>query len=180
MRETMSTNEIIALFKQKPEIDFRINYFREILIALDAMMKGINRKLKVSVKDVYLLFGFIPLFQMAGKYDRAKLKKEYYDLDLEIYQKKNFYEIWLQRKNEYETKFELMLKEMDAHFDWIIQESLRVSEKNLRLANAMAKYKNENKDVQLKLEYYLYLKQEVENEYSYTKRRFVLQKIEKE
>ena len=181
MKNELSANELGALLRQKPEIDFRINYYKGVLQSIDSTMKAIDKRLKKGItKEVYWFMFIIPLFRkiVLDDYDKAKLTHERLELDSELYMKKEYYERWLQRSHQYEVEFEKRLNECNEFYDFVHAEAEKAAKDNIRLAMYMGKYKNDDNDTKLKVEYYLYLKQEVQNWYDFSKKKFTLRKLE--
>jgi hypothetical protein len=100
---------------------------------------------------------------MLDEYDKSKLVLEKKRAELDLFEKKRYYEMWLGRSQDYDKKFEQLRMECEANYDTVHSYAEQVREYNLRLADAMGKYSNPNNDIRVKVEYYLYIKQEVEN-----------------
>jgi hypothetical protein len=161
-----TTKERIQTLEQKSEIDHKLVYYKEMLFAFENIIKSINERIKRGYEtEKYRLFGIIPTVKtrILDSYEKAKLVMERYRAEYEMFEKKNYYEMWLERSKQYDKMFIELSKEADEQFDHVMHYAKEVSKYNIRLAQSMADFKNENNDQKLKVEYYLYLKQEVEN-----------------
>lgn len=163
--------ELVALFKQKPEIDRKVTFFKESLLALDNQLDNLQDRISRGKREIkYSFFGLpITSVERLDSYEIGKLRLEKLQIENDMFSKKQYYELWLQRSKEYEVKYEETTKECNEYFDAMLKKANEVSEKNFRLADGIDKYSNPNNDQKLKNEFFLYMKREVSNFYKYGK-----------
>jgi len=157
-------SQVTSLLKQKGEIFSKVEYYKAILKATDLLIRGIEEKIdfpsyEIKIKVLGMTFNVI---RRTTDYERAKLLMEKIELENQMFYQKRYYENWLQRRNEYEVYFDKLTAECNAKFEGVYQEALRVAKTNLRLANAIKKYKDDGNQ-ELKNEFYLYISQEIKN-----------------
>lgn len=165
--------EIIAILEQKPEIDKKLAYYKESLLAIDGVMKAIDERVERGYTTEQFTLLFIPIIKrvMLDEYDKSRLILEKKRAELDLFEKKRYFEMWLDRSKKYDEKFEYLKKECEENYDAIFEQAKEVSKSNIRLANTMEAYKNEENDMKIKVEFYLYIKQEVENNMRHNKNR---------
>lgn len=171
--------EVINLLKQKPEIDEKIGYYKEVLKSQDNLIKGIDARLKKgSVTTVSWVLGFIPVFNNSklDACERARLEIEALDASTELFAKQNYFEQWLKRSKDYEIKFDEITRECNENFNEVVEKAEVVVKRggNLRLVQTMSHHeeakKRDNYTQKMKNEYYLYLIQEIENHRLHSKK----------
>lgn len=159
---------IMAMLKNEPEVTAKVDYYKGLLKAqvmlIDSIESKINRDREITIMK---LFGFIPIVrvQKVSEYEKSKLLIEKIEAENQLYYQKQYFEIWLQRKREYEVYFDKLTAEVNANFDQLYTAAKEVARQNLRLSSAISQYeKSDMKDNQkTKNEFYLYIKQEVRN-----------------
>jgi len=158
------------LLKSKPEVDRKIKYYEGILESTEEMLYAVSDTIDNEYKKfTIIIFGVsITLFKKKlSDYELSRLRIEEIKLRSKLYMNQQYFDMWDERRQEYEIKFDEYMRECNDNFDRVIKEAKKVSERNLRLKGAMQNYKNENDDERLKVDYYLYLKQEVANSKRY-------------
>lgn len=158
-------DEIVQLFEQQPEVDKKVEYYKESLLALDGILSAIEtRSSRGYTTESFRFLGFkINKKINLDEYDKSKLLLEKKRMELELFEKKRYFEMWLERKKDYEKKFEELKAECEERYDSILEQAKEVSKTNLRLNDVIGSYKNEGNDMKIKIGFYLYIKQEVEN-----------------
>ena len=145
--------------QQKTEIDQKVNYYKSILKAYDDLSNSIDKKIERLNQS---LGEDVNAQGADGLYERSKLMIEKLEANNSLYEKKKFFEMWLQRSSDYDKKFALLNKECEEKFDEVEAEAKAIALTNIDLQSKMNKYDLEpNKDVKMKTEYYLLLKYEV-------------------
>jgi hypothetical protein len=159
------TTETVKILEQKPEIDTKINYYKETLLGLDGVMKAIDSRIERGYTTESFRFLGISVNKRINldDYDKAKLILEKKRAELDLFEKKRYFEHWMTRRSEYDKKFEEMKKDCDANYDSVFKLAQEVRTYNLRLNDILNAYVNEKDDAKIKVEFYLYIKQEVEN-----------------
>lgn len=159
------TKETSLLLEQKPEIDNKTSFYKESLLALDGVMKAIDKRIETGYTIEKFKFLGIAIVKrvILDDYDKSKLILEKKRAELDLFEKKRYFEHWMERSVAYDKKFAQLKMECEANFDNIINYAEQARNYNIRLNDVMNAYKNDNDDIKIKVEYYLYLKQEVEN-----------------
>ena len=142
--------------QQKEQIDNKINHYKTMLKAYEDLAEVISKKI--------LHYDSIELSQktLDDIYQKNKLILEKLEIENTIFNKKQFFEMWLKRSSEYEQKFAMITKECEEKFDETEAEAKELALTNIKLKSYMEKYdKEENKDQRIKNEYYLLLKYEI-------------------
>lgn len=157
--------EIISILEQKPEIDKKVSYYKETILGIDGVISAINERIARGYTTEKLKFLGISIEKKVqlDSYDKSKLILEKKRAELDLWEKKRYFEMWLQRSKDYEKKFAELKAECEEKYDSIYAQAEEARKTNLRLNDVMSAYKNENNDVKIKVEFYLYLRQEVEN-----------------
>lgn len=157
--------ENIKILEQKPEIDTKIAYYKETMLGIDSVMDAIDKRIKRGyIKESFRIL-FLPVNKRVylDDYDKARLLLEKKRAGLDLFEKKRYFEMWLERKKQYEEKFAEIEKECNLNYDRVYEMAKEVCKYNMRLKSVFDAYKNENNDIKIKVEFYLYIKQEVEN-----------------
>lgn len=142
-------NQTVELLKQKPEIDSKVKYYKEVILASSELVDAINERLKSEKED---------------KYTSSKLKLEKIEAENQLYYNQQYFENWLSRTRDYDAKWSEVTKDCEANYDTIMAEAEVVKKTNLRLSNMVDSYvKSGNTDSKIKTEFFLYVKQEIEN-----------------
>jgi hypothetical protein len=142
-------NQTVELLKQKPDIDAKVKYYKEVILASSELVESIEEKLSSGKED---------------KYSSAKLKLEKIEAENQLYYNQQYFENWLSRTRDYDAKWSEVTKDCEANYDTIMAEAEVVKKSNLRLANMVDSYvKSGNTDSKIKTEFFLYVKQEIEN-----------------
>jgi len=157
--------EIIKILEQKPEIDKKIKYYKETLLGIDGVMKAIDERISrgYTIETFKFLGISVTKRVMLDEYDKSKLILEKKRAELDLFEKKRYFEMWLDRSKEYDKKFKELEAECNENYERIYSLAEEARKTNLRLNDVMSAYKNDNNDIKIKVEYYLYLRQEVEN-----------------
>lgn len=157
--------EIIKILEQKPEIDKKVKYYKETMLGIDGVMSAIDERIARGYTTEKFKFLGIPVEKRVylDEYDKSKLILEKKRAELDLWEKKRYFDMWLQRSKDYDKKFAELKAECEANYDSIYAQAEEARKTNLRLNDVMSAYKNENNDIKIKVEYYLYLRQEVEN-----------------
>ncbi len=168
------TVQLAELLKQKPEIDQKIKYFKEVLRSTDALIKGIDNRIEVgfTLENFRFMGMDVKKRVMLDDYAIARLSLEKYEAENKLFTQQNYFESWLQRSAEYEKKYAEIVADCEANWDLIMEEANQYRKQNFRLNGVMEAYKNPDNDQKLKTEYYLYCKQEVENRREAVGKRF--------
>lgn len=164
--------QMLALdLQQKEQIDSKINYYKTMLKAYQDLAEVINKKV--------LFIDSIELSQKSldDVYEKNKLILEKLEIENTIFNKKQFFEMWLKRSADYEQKFAIINAECNEKFDEVEAQAKEIALGNIRLKSYMDKYDKEehledkNKDrgfddflsyrQRIKVEYYLLLKYEI-------------------
>lgn len=149
--------QMLALdLQQKEQIDSKINYYKTMLKAYEDLAEVISKKV--------LFFDSIELSQKSldDIYEKNKLILEKLEIENTIFNKKQFFEMWLKRSADYEQKFAMITAECNEKFDEVEAQAKEIALGNIRLKSYMDKYdKEENKEQRIKNEYYLLLKYEI-------------------
>lgn len=157
--------EIVKILEQKPEIDSRVTFYKESLLAIDKIMEAIDERIERGyTTETFRLLGF-PVTKKIhlDSYDIGKLSLEKKSAEASLFEKKRYFEMWMDRRKEYDAKFAELKADCDRRFDEIYSQAQEVMKTNPRLSDVMNSYKNENNDIKIKVEFFLYIKQEVEN-----------------
>ncbi len=159
------TVQMVELLKQKPEIDQKIKYYKEVIKATDNLINSIDERVSkgFTVESFRFIGVNVNKRVLLDSYDAAKLVIEKQEAENKLYTQKNYFESWLKRSAEYDKKYSEIIADCDANFDAIMAEAEIISQQNIRLANVMKAYSNPDNNQKLKTEYYLYCKQEVQN-----------------
>lgn len=158
-------NEIVTVLEQKPEIDKKIEYYKETMLGLDGVMKAIDDRIKKGYKTETFKFLGIPVVKRVNLdgYDKSKLILEKKRAELDLFEKKRYFDMWNDRKKDYDKKYAIWTGEVNENFEKIFAYAKEVSEQNPRLANAIERFGKEENSFHTKMEFYFYIKQEVEN-----------------
>lgn len=150
-RNAEDAKMIVLDLKQKDEIDQKVNYYKSLIQTYSDLSEAITKEIEVKTID-----------KMHSLYDVCKLKLELLEIDNIIFEKKKFFEMWLERSAEYDKKFALITKEREEKFSEVEAEARVLAETNIMLKSFMTKFDaEENKTDRMKNEYYLLLKYEV-------------------
>lgn len=141
-----NAQELALNLSQKDEIDQKCDYYKSLIKTYANLVDAIEKKIEKTEDD----------------YEKCKLEIEKLDVEDRIFSMKGFFEMWLQRSNEYDKKFAMITKECNEKFDEIESKAKELSNKNPILKMAMDNYNaTEEKTQRLKNEYYAMLKFEV-------------------
>ena len=154
------------LLKSKPEVDRKIIYYKSVLEANEQLLYSIVDTIENGYEKVTIVvLGIsITLFKKKlSEYSLAQLKIEEINLLSKIYMNKQYFDMWDERREEYEIKFDEYMRECNENFDTIFKDAQKAAQRNPRLKLAMDNYENKDNDERLRVDYYLYLKQEVAN-----------------
>ena len=146
-QETADIKEVISILQQKPEIDSKIKFYKDLFKFNENIVKAIDNKTSKSDID---------------EYDKAKLELEKFEILNKLEQQKKVFEMWLMRSKQYDEKFEQITKECEENFDLVYNEAVSISDANPLFKGQLEKYKNEDNDQRLKNEFYLFCKYEVQ------------------
>lgn len=157
--------EIVQKLGQKPEIDKNISFYKESMLSLDSIINAIGDRVKRGYTTESFRFLGLPITKKIhlDSYDLGKLVLERQRAEFDLFQKKRYFEMWMDRRKEYDAKFAELKADCDSRYDEIYSQAQEVMKTNLRLSDVMNSYKNENNDIKIKVEFFLYIKQEVEN-----------------
>lgn len=156
-------NQTVELLKQKPEIDAKVKYYKDVIISSNELVEAIEERLSSGKED---------------KYTSAKLKLEKIEAENQLYYNQQYFENWLSRTRDYDAKWSEVTKDCEANYDTVMSEAEVVKKSNFRLANMVDSYiKSGNTDSKIRTEFFLYVKQEIEN---YKKHRKVKDILETE
>ncbi len=168
-REVEEINKDVALLKQKPEIDRKINFYKETMFAIEQMYKTIEERIErgyVLEKSTILGIITVRTKKILDSYEIGKLKVEKHELEAEVFAKQEFYRQWLERSKEWEVRFEQITLECNEHFETLLAKAKEIAEGGqIRLAQTINKFeKSEDiKDQKSKNDFYLYMRREVTN-----------------
>jgi hypothetical protein len=168
------TNQTIEILKQKPEIDEKISFYKNVLKSSADLVESISERIKkgYTVEKFKFLGVSISKRVMLDSYDVAKLEIEKIETESKIYAQKNYFENWLKRSKDYETKFDEITRECNERWDDVFAKAEGIRTENVRLNMSMSKYSNPDNDQDMKNKFFLYLKQEVENYYKHRSSKF--------
>lgn len=142
--------------QQKEQIDNKINYYKTMLKAYEDLAEVISKKI-LHIESIEL-----NQKTLDDIYEKNKLILEKLEIENTIFNKKQFFEMWLKRSSEYEQKFAMITAECNEKFDEVEAEAKEIALTNIKLKSYMDKYEaEENKDQRIKNEYYLLLKYEI-------------------
>lgn len=153
LKKNAEDAKMISLdLQQKDQIDQKVNYYKSIIKTNADLSEAITKKIEMLEEAT----------DADSIYNKCKLNLELLEIDNTIFEKKKFFEMWLNRSSEYEKKFALITKECEEKFVELEAEARVVAETNAILKSYMTKFDaEENKDQRIKNEYYLLLKYEV-------------------
>lgn len=142
--------------QQKEQIDNKVNHYKTMLKAYEDLAEVISKKI-LHIESIEL-----SQKTLDDIYEKNKLILEKLEIENTIFNKKQFFEMWLKRSAEYEQKFALITEECNEKFDEVEAEAKEIALTNIKLKSYMEKYDaEENKDQRIKNEYYLLLKYEI-------------------
>jgi len=142
--------------QQGEEIELKKEHYKSILKGYSDLIDAIDKKIELMDSIV----GEQNNTDIA--YNKAKLVIEKLEAENVIFEKKKFFEMWLQRSIEYAEKFAKVTFECNEKFDEAEAKAKEIALKDIRLKSYMAKYDaEENKNQKIKNEYYLLLKYEI-------------------
>lgn len=156
----------INILKQKPEIDEKVKYYKSVLTVYSKIINSLDEKIKSGGKtEVMYFMGVLPIVKKnkLDNHEIAKLELELVQTEAQLQSQKNYFEMWLQRSKEYETKFDEVTRDCNNNWDSIMKYAEEVRKTNFRLAQVMDNYSNPDNNEKTKVEYYLYVKRECEN-----------------
>lgn len=160
-------DKILAMLKEAPEINNKVDYYKAIVKAQSMLIDAIDKKINKSYEiSTYFLVG-LPIISIrrVTEYEKQKLLVERLEANNQLHYQKQYFENWLQRKNEYEVYYDKLSSECNQNFDQLYMAAKEVAKTNIRLSSSISKYEagGDKNDQQLKNEFYLYMKQEVRN-----------------
>ena len=151
--------ETLELLKQKPEIDSKVSYYKNILESTGNLMDSIDELMVRGYKTEKISFIF-PFKKkiILDSYDIAKLQIEKLETSYALEAQKNYFEMWLSRSKEYDKK----TSEVDENWDKVFALAKDVTY-NIRLQSQLQGFDKSKKTRQEIIESYFYFKKEVEN-----------------
>jgi len=157
--------ELVALMATKPQTEQEIDYYENMLIVSEEIYESIQKRIKVgSIINRSLVLGFIPIKtkHVLDELDISKLKLELQEIKYTVFNQKQYYQSWLDRKKDYDLRMDSVYRECNQNFDEVLEKAKGVTT-NPRLPQVIKDYKNPTNDQELKVQFYLYLKQEINN-----------------
>ncbi len=159
---------ILAMLKDEPEINHKVDYYKGLLKSQALLIEALDEKINKSHEVVkHKIFGFIPIIssRRVSDYEKQKFLLEKIEAENQLRYWKQYFENWLQRKNEFEQYYDKLTAECNQNFDQLYAGAKEVAKTNIRLSSSISKYEKsaDKNDQQLKNEFYLYIKQEVRN-----------------
>jgi hypothetical protein len=131
---------------QKDEIDQKCNYYKSIIKTYSDLCDAIDKKIEKTDDD----------------YEKCKLIIEKLDVEDRIFSMKGFFEMWLQRSNDYDKKFAMITQECNDKFDETYAKFKELAKTNIILTSFVQKYEAEpDKNQRIKNEFYALIKFEV-------------------
>ena len=161
--------QMASMLKQAPEIEHKLNYYKEILKNNSEFISNIEKEIEVGV-DIFSFnfFGIsISITKSLTDYYKSKLLIEKTEAENQLFYQKQWFEDWLKRKNEYEVFNEKLSAEANEHFEETLEKAKIVAEKNIRLQHAIEKYLNDDNDQYVKNQFFLLMKKEIQNRKEY-------------
>ena len=158
--------EFARIIAAKPQIDHRVKFYKESLLTYESLYDGLSKEIENKKKSKWnFILGFIPVRVSTSltAADIARHKLEALDIEDTIYNHKQYYENWLDRRREYEEKMDKVTRECNSNFDALFKKSQKIN--NPRLKQALEAYKNDPKkdELETKNTFYLFMKQEISN-----------------
>lgn len=149
--------------KQKPEIDQKIEYYKSLLKTYDLLKESIDKRISEYESEE-----MTPI----KEYEKCKLGVEKVEIENNIFVKKTFFEMWLERGKEWDKKYEDLKKECEERFEKTFEEAKTISQNHTKLKQIIDNYSTrENVEERVKVEFYLLIKFEiskVKSKYSFS------------
>jgi len=164
---------LYELLKTKPQIDQKLNYFKELLMSQDDLHQALQKRLKKGkVSSWSYLFGFIPIKtnKVLDELEKSRLRQELIHVQDTVFSNQQYYENWVASGKDYDFKMDEITRECNEEWDGLMVKAKEITS-NDRLAKEISEYKNEKNDQRIKNEFYLFVKQEVNNNEVHRKRR---------
>ena len=158
------TKQDLDLLSQRQDIFDKIDFYKSVLRALEQTTNAIEAKItKGFTLEKYSFIG-LPITKKVplDEYAIGKLNLEKHHLLAEMNTKKQYFEIVLKRKQDYDTKFAEVTKDCNENYDRVIAEAQELRMQIISLKMFMDNYSNPDNDQVLKNEYFLFCKFEVE------------------
>lgn len=146
-KESVQNAQALSLnLSQKDEIDQKVNYYKSLIQTYADLANAIDEKVKTETDE----------------YTKNKLIIEKLETENRVFSMKGFFEMWLQRSTEYDTKFAMITKEVNEKFDETYAEFKELAKANVIYTSIVTKYEAEpDKNQRIKNEFYALIKFEV-------------------
>jgi len=111
-----------------------------------------------------LILGFIPVKskKILDGLEISRLKMEMNDISNTVFNQKQYFENWKQRKEDYEIRMDKITRECNEHFDETLKKAKEITA-NPQLQQVISEYSNPDNDQDMKNQFFLYLKQNINN-----------------
>ena len=131
---------------QKDEIDQKVDYYKSLITTYSNLGTAIENKILVE----------------ADEYTKNKLIIEKLETENRIFSMKGFFEMWLERSRDYDSKFAMITKEVNEKFDETYVKFKEIAQNHIILKSFVDKYEAEpDKSQRIKNEFYALIKFEV-------------------
>lgn len=131
---------------QKDEIDQKVDYHKSLIQTYSNLVIAIEKKVESETNE----------------YTKCKLIIEKLEAENKIVSQKGFYEMWLARSRDWDSKFALINKECNEKFDETYFKFKELFKDHIILKTYIERYDNEpDKNQRIKNEFYALIKYEV-------------------
>ncbi|MBK7362930.1 MAG: hypothetical protein IPJ01_11600 [Micavibrio sp.] len=146
-KQSVQNAQALSLnLSQKDEIDQKTDYYKSLIKTYSDLVESIDKKVETETDE----------------YTKNKLIIEKVETENKIFSMKGFFEMWLERSRDYDSKFAMITKECNDKFDETFEKFKEISKLNILLSSWLQKYESEpDKNQRIKNEFYALIKFEV-------------------
>lgn len=159
------SRELGAMMASKPQTDQMVDFYKNNLIINEETYESLKLRISVGHTVVkHLVFGLIPIKskKILDSLGISRLKMEMNDISNTVFNNKQYYQSWLDRKKDYDLRMDGVIRECNDNFEAVLKKAKAVTT-NPQLPQVIKDYKNPNNDQEMKVQFYLYIKLQVNN-----------------
>lgn len=159
---TLSAKEVIKQYKEKPDIEFKLKYYEEVIAANEEIIRGLSDKKNYDFTKYGISFFTLKVKKYLGRPELAQIKIQLLEMKERLYMNKKYLKQWEGRMANWQGRFEEMVKETNEYFDCIIDRAKTELKDNKKVYDIIIGYTNPENVVETKVDFYYFVKNELE------------------
>ena len=159
---TLSAQEVLKTYREKPDIEFKLKYYEEVIAANEEIIRGLSDKKDYDFVKYGIWFLTLKVKKYLGRPDLALIKIQLLEMKEKLYMNKKYLKQWEGRLANWQGRFQEMVAETNEYFDCILDRAKDVLKDNKKVYDIITAYSNPENVVETRVDFYYFVKNEVE------------------